>query len=114
MAPCVAKILAVGGEQLADYYLRLTAVSALIVAELDECHGRPLWPSYVVTLGNHLVGEVEQLVSGFGELAGSQTCGEQPDNSKHDPGQERRHKRRCQNADLGFLELPCLEGQARN
>ena len=60
VAPDVAQVVAERVEQLADDDLGLAAVGALVVAVLDEGHGRVVRAADVVAVGVDVVGEVEQ------------------------------------------------------
>ena len=69
MAPDVADVVAVIGEQLADRPLGLAAVGALEVAVLDERHRRVVGAADVVALGVDVLGEVEDVLGGAADLA---------------------------------------------
>ena len=68
----------------------------------------------VVALGIHVVGEIEQVVGGAGQLARAHLGGEPGDHAEHDPAEQRRQDRGREHAQLRLLELLALEGDARD
>src|ERR1700751_2247576 len=71
VAPHVAHVVAVRTEQLADDALSLPAVRTLEVAVLDERHRRVVGAANVVAVGVDLIDQVEDVVGGAPNLAGS-------------------------------------------
>ena len=69
VAPDVAHVVAERRQQLTDHLLGLPAVGALEVAVLDERDGRVVGAADVVALGVDVLGEVEDVLGGAGDLA---------------------------------------------
>ena len=90
VAPHVAHVVAVRTEQLADHALSLPAVRALEVAVLDERHRRVVGPANVVAIGVDFIDQVEDVVGGAPDLAGSDSVRQSTD----EPGQHPRDRRR--------------------
>ena len=74
VAPHVAHVVAVRTEQLADDALGLPAVRTLEVAVLDERHRRVVGAANVVAVGVDLIDQVEDVVGGAPNLAGSDSA----------------------------------------
>ena len=91
VTPYVAKVVAERAEELANHDLGLAAVRALVVAVLDQRHRRVLGASNVVALGVDLVGEVEQLLGGTGDLTRPEAAGSSPDHPEHAEPHGRSH-----------------------
>ena len=114
VAPDVAEVVAEGHEQLADDGLGLAAVRALVVAVLEQDHGRVVVAAQVVDLGVDVVGEVEQLVGGAAQLARPGRGRDQGDEAEGAPRRQRREDRAGEDADLRLLEQLAVEGDARD
>src|SRR5947208_9146972 len=114
MAPYVAQVVAEGRQQLADHDLGLAAVRALVVAVLDEGHRRVVGPTDVVAFRIDLVREVEDVLPRARELPRPDLLREAADRAERERAGERGEDRRREHSELRLVELPALEGEARD
>ena len=115
VAPDVAELVAERVEQLADDDLGLPAVRALVVAVLDERDRRVLRAADVVALGIDVVGEVEQLVGGAGDLTCPHRRRAAARSTRNTTQARSDASTRCrEHAELRLLELLPVEGEARD
>ena len=85
VAPHVAHLAAERGEQLADDLLGLSAVGALEVSVLHECHRRVVGSAEVIALGVDVFGEIEDVLGGARDLARADAAGKSFDRAAAPP-----------------------------
>ena len=82
VAPHVADVVAVAGEELADHALGLAAVGAFEVAVFEQGHRGVIGTADVVVRRVDLDREVEDVLGGPADLAGSDGVGEPLDDPR--------------------------------
>ena len=114
VAPHVAHVVAVAGEQLPDGPLRLAAVGALEVAVLDQGHRGVVGPADVVVLGVDVHGQVEDVIRGPTDLPSANGLGQSLDELRYHPGHCRRDHDRGQRPEPRLVERSAMEREGRD